>query len=118
VPGGLRSLTYSNMIDVDRAICSQELLEGTCADRANCLYQHFDTMKMADDQILFQLGNNNDPFSDDEQVQYINGLRQLLASLRVSEVKDFNAITQAIIDYRSKFRGDPTRILPFGNVDL
>jgi hypothetical protein len=71
-----------------------------------------------DDQILFQLGNNNDPFSDDEQVQYINGLRQLLASLRVSEVKDFNAITQAIIDYRSKFRGDPTRILPFGNVDL
>jgi hypothetical protein len=72
----------------------------------------------ADDQILLQLSNDYSPFDGDEEVRYIHGLRQLLSSLRAGEVRDFGAITQAIIDYRAKFRGDPLKILPLKNVDV
>lgn len=44
VPGGLRSLTYSNRIDVNKEICPHELDGEVCPDGRSCEYQHFDSM--------------------------------------------------------------------------
>ncbi|KAH7176582.1 hypothetical protein EDB81DRAFT_43503 [Dactylonectria macrodidyma] len=45
VAGGLRSLTYSNQIDVQREVCPDQLVEGVCPRGEQCEFQHFDNMK-------------------------------------------------------------------------
>lgn len=42
VKGGLRSLTYSNKIDVRQQICPDELLGQTCPRGTECDFQHLD----------------------------------------------------------------------------
>lgn len=68
-----------------------------------------------DDQILLQLGNYSN-FEGDQQQQYIAGLRALLTDFRNRKVKDFQTIGDGIIEYRAKFQGDKTKILPLGNI--
>ncbi|KAK9480676.1 hypothetical protein V1514DRAFT_325103 [Lipomyces japonicus] len=41
---GYGSLTYSNLIDPFKPMCSSELLDGKCKNRV-CQYQHFRNMK-------------------------------------------------------------------------
>jgi hypothetical protein len=72
---------------------------------------------LVDDQILVQLGGYSD-YEGERKQDYVNGLRQLLTDFRTRKVKDFQTISQGIIDYRSQFRGDKTKILPLGDVSL
>jgi hypothetical protein len=72
---------------------------------------------MADDQILLQLGAYSD-CEESKKQEYIAGLRQLLTDFRNQKVKDFDTISQGIIEYRAKFHGDYSKILPLGSVSL
>lgn len=46
VAGGLRSLTYSNRIDPNLPVCPDQLASKECPRGANCIYQHFESMKL------------------------------------------------------------------------
>jgi hypothetical protein len=46
VAGGLRSLTYSNKIDVAREVCPDQLIEGACPKGSECQFQHFENMQV------------------------------------------------------------------------
>ncbi|KAJ4264028.1 hypothetical protein NW762_006067 [Fusarium torreyae] len=117
VSGGLRSLTYSNKIDVTREVCPEQLTKGVCPRGSECRFQHFENMQVPDDQILLQLGAYGN-YEEEQQQQYIEGLRALLTDFRNRKVKDFQAISKGIIEYRAKFHGDKTKILPLGGVTL
>ncbi|KAK4073531.1 uncharacterized protein Triagg1_5357 [Trichoderma aggressivum f. europaeum] len=117
VAGGLRSLTYSNKIDVKQEMCPDELANSNCPRGKECHYQHFESMQAPDDQILLQLGAHGD-FEEQKKHEYINGLRHLLTDFRNRKVKDFQTISQGIIDYRAQFLGDRSKILPLGGVTI
>ncbi|KAL6902941.1 hypothetical protein GGI43DRAFT_400768 [Trichoderma evansii] len=117
ISGGLRSLTYSNKIDVKQEVCPDELANQSCPRGSECEYQHFENMQAPDDQILLQLGAHEE-FGEQEKQQYINGLRSLLTDFRNRKVKDFQTISQGIIDYRAQFLGDRSKILPLGGVTI
>ncbi|KAL7795838.1 hypothetical protein V8C37DRAFT_373603 [Trichoderma ceciliae] len=117
VSGGLRSLTYSNKIDVKQEVCPDELAHQSCPRGSECEYQHFESMQAPDDQILLQLGAHGD-FEEKKKQEYINGLRCLLTDFRSRKVKDFRTISQGIIDYRAQFLGDRSKILPLGGVTI
>ncbi|GAB0136221.1 hypothetical protein EsDP_00004532 [Epichloe bromicola] len=117
VAGGLRSLTYSNKIDVKKELCPDELGAQRCSRGSECDYQHFETMQAPDDQILLQLGAA-EHYDEEQRENYISGLKQLLTDYRTRKVKDFNTISQGIVDYRARFLGDRTKILPLGHVSL
>ncbi|KAG7138284.1 Protein red1 like protein [Verticillium longisporum] len=114
VAGGLRSLTYSNKIDPNIPVCPDQLDGRTCPKGSECEYQHFESMKLPDDQILLQLGGTN--VDGPMRVQYNNGLRELLQDMRQRNIKDFPSIAQGIVDYHNRFTGDPSRILTLGDV--
>jgi hypothetical protein len=46
VAGGLRSLTYSNSIDVTREVCPDQLTHGVCPRGSECQFQHFEDMQL------------------------------------------------------------------------
>ncbi|KND89808.1 Protein red1 [Tolypocladium ophioglossoides CBS 100239] len=117
VAGGLRSLTYSNKIDVRKEVCPDELAGQGCPKGSQCEYQHFENMRTPDDQILLHLGAAGN-YDDEKKQEYISGLRQLLTEYRNRKVKDFNTISQGIIEYRARFQGDRYKILPLGNVSI
>ncbi|KAM0614640.1 hypothetical protein ACHAQF_007670 [Verticillium nonalfalfae] len=114
VAGGLRSLTYSNKIDPNLPVCPDQLDGRRCPKGSECEYQHFESMKLPDDQILLQLGGTN--VDGPMRVQYNNGLRELLQDMRQRNIKDFPSIAQGIVDYHNRFTGDPSRILTLGDV--
>ncbi|OLN96355.1 Protein red1 [Colletotrichum chlorophyti] len=116
VPGGLRSLTYSNRIDPNLPICPDQLAGRDCPNGADCIYQHFESMKLPDDQILLQLGGTT--LEGAERAQFNDGLRKLLQDMRSRNIKDFPSIAQGIIDYHNSFTGDSSKILPLGNVTI
>lgn len=72
---------------------------------------------MADDQILLQLGAHGS-LNDDQKQEFINGLRLLLTDFRDRKIKDFDAISRGIIEYRAQFTGDKSKILPLGDVSI
>ncbi|CAM1502126.1 Fc.00g041100.m01.CDS01 [Cosmosporella sp. VM-42] len=115
--GGLRSLTYSNKIDVQRQVCPDQLVGAECPRGSKCDFQHFESMQAPDDQILVQLGAYGN-YEEEQKQQYITGLRDLLADLRNRKIKDFQSISQSIIEYRAQFYGDKTKILPLGSVSI
>ncbi|KAL7913454.1 hypothetical protein GGI35DRAFT_209728 [Trichoderma velutinum] len=117
VAGGLRSLTYSNKIDVKQEMCPDELANTNCPRGKECQFQHFESLQAPDDQILLQLGAHGD-FEEQKKHEYINGLRHLLTDFRNRKVKDFQTISQGIIDYRAQFLGDRSKILPLGGVTI
>ncbi|QPC69977.1 hypothetical protein HYE68_000729 [Fusarium pseudograminearum] len=117
VAGGLRSLTYSNSIDVTREVCPDQLTHGVCPRGSECQFQHFEDMQLPDDQIIVQLGASGNP-EVEHQDQYVAGLRELLRDFRNRKVKDFEAISQGLIEYRAKFLRDKTKILPLSGVTL
>ncbi|KAK7419518.1 hypothetical protein QQX98_003287 [Neonectria punicea] len=146
VAGGLRSLTYSNKIDVKREVCPDQLVGAVCPRGDQCKFQHFENMKApgtcnlvsqpeerrgivpgevnanvpsgeTDDQILLQLGAYGN-YEGEQKQNYITGLRDLLTGFRNRKIKDFQAISDGIIEYRSQFHGDKTKILPLGSVAI
>uniref|UniRef100_A0A8H7NJZ7 C3H1-type domain-containing protein n=1 Tax=Bionectria ochroleuca TaxID=29856 RepID=A0A8H7NJZ7_BIOOC len=117
VPGGFRSLTYSNKIDANLEVCPDQLAGQACSRGDMCPYQHFEAMQLADDQILLQLGSHSS-FEGEQKAQFINGLRRLLTDYRERKIKDFQTISNGIVEYRANFSGDKSKILPLGNVSL
>ncbi|KAF7544663.1 hypothetical protein G7Z17_g9773 [Cylindrodendrum hubeiense] len=117
VAGGLRSLTYSNKIDVKREVCPDQLAGAVCPRGTQCEFQHFENMKAPDDQILLQLGAYGN-YEGEQKQKYITGLRDLLTGFRNRKIKDFQAISEGIIEYRAQFHGDKTKILPLGSVAI
>ncbi|EEU46944.1 uncharacterized protein NECHADRAFT_20598 [Fusarium vanettenii 77-13-4] len=117
VTGGLRSLTYSNKIDVKKEVCPDQLSEGSCPRGNECPFQHFEEMQAPDDQILLQLGAYGN-YEGEQKQEYVAGLRELLTDFRNRKVKDFQTISQGIIEYRAKFHGDKSKVLPLGGVTL
>ncbi|KAI1069673.1 hypothetical protein LB507_008502 [Fusarium sp. FIESC RH6] len=117
VAGGLRSLTYSNNIDATREVCPDQLTHEVCPRGSECQFQHFEDMQLPDDQIIVQLGAYGNS-EVEQQDQYVAGLRQLLTDFRNRKVKDFQAISQGLIEYRARFLRDKTKILPLGSVTL
>ncbi|KAI6782525.1 uncharacterized protein J7T54_003535 [Emericellopsis cladophorae] len=117
VAGGLRSLTYSNNIDVNKELCPDDLAGQACPRGDACQFQHLDSMQTPDDQILVQLGDARH-FEGQERRDYIKGLCAVLGDLKTRQIKDFDATAQSIIDFRAKFRKDPYRILPLGDVSI
>lgn len=73
--------------------------------------------RATDDQILLQLGAYGG-IDDSHRQEYINGLKALLTSFRDAKVKDFDAISKGIVDYRARFLNDKSKILPLGDVSL
>lgn len=55
VSGGLRSLTYSNKIDVKQEICPDELASKSCPRGKECEFQHFENMQ-APGMYISELG--------------------------------------------------------------
>lgn len=45
VAGGLRSITYSNKIDIKKELCPDELAGQQCPRGSQCEFQHFETMQ-------------------------------------------------------------------------
>ncbi|SPN99826.1 uncharacterized protein DNG_02678 [Cephalotrichum gorgonifer] len=99
VKGGLRSPTYSNNINPKVPFCLGFLL-GACAKGASCKYQHVDAVNIPDSQILLQLGNS-ERLERESHDEFVTGLRSLLSEFKSRQCKDFDAITQAIIEYRA-----------------
>lgn len=52
VAGGLRSLTYSNKIDVKQEMCPDELANSNCPRGKECQFQHFESMQAPGMYIL------------------------------------------------------------------
>ncbi|KAK4189769.1 protein red1 [Podospora australis] len=115
VAGGLKSLTYSNKIDPLKVFCPYELDNQQCPE--NCEFQHFSSITIPDDHILVQLGKADD-FSNEQRPRFIQGLRELLASFRTHKGRDFDSISRGIIEYRSRFLGDKSKILNLGSVSI
>ncbi|KAK0628201.1 hypothetical protein B0T17DRAFT_588395 [Bombardia bombarda] len=109
VPGGLKSLTYSNRIDVLKPLCPDELAGRPCSE--SCKFQHMKSISAPDDQILLELGKA-DEYSGEQKARFIQGLREVLQQFRNNKVKDFDAIAQGIVEYRSRFSGDKSKVLP------
>lgn len=146
VRGGIRSLTYSNKIDVRKALCPDQQVGLECPRGNSCEFQHFESMPvtgtydhdfplkwplrdgsgrtvnadavfLTDSQIvtvLTEYGN----FEGEQKQKYINGLRELLTDLRNRKVKDLDAISQGIIEFRAQFLEDKSRVLPLGSVSI
>lgn len=76
-----------------------------------------DSPNWTDDQILLQLGAA-DHYDEEQKQKYIAGLKQLLTDFRARKVKDFNTISQGIVEFRARFIGDGTKILPLGSISL
>lgn len=117
VPGGVKSLTYSNKIDPRKELCPSELQGGTCQRGKACEFQHLSSIGVSDEQILVELGRADD-YTGEQKSRFIQGLRELLQNFRANKVRDFDTIANGIIEFRSRFLGDRSRILPLEGVTL
>ncbi|KAM7209748.1 protein red1 [Naviculisporaceae sp. PSN 640] len=115
VRGGLKSLTYSNSIDPQKTFCPSELAGQQCP--ADCKFQHLRSIGTPGDRILLELGTP-DEYSGEQRTRFIHGLRKLLSDIRETGRGDFDAIAREIIAFRSRFLGDPSKVLPLGGVTL
>ncbi|QSZ35032.1 hypothetical protein DSL72_007895 [Monilinia vaccinii-corymbosi] len=109
VPGGLKSITYTNKIDATKELCRYELMGGICNDNT-CEFQHFREMGLPDDAILTVLGSP-DEFAGEQRERFVEGLKSLLAHLRARKIKDFDEIASKIVAHRAEFLGDPSKVL-------
>ncbi|KAF2968528.1 hypothetical protein GQX73_g5030 [Xylaria multiplex] len=110
VPGGLKSMSFSARIDPMREVCPQVLSGEPCPNGSSCEYQHFDSMVLADAEIITQLGSA-EMFVGETRTKFIEGLKRVLNELKANRVKDFDRITKAIVKHRQEFLGDRTKVL-------
>nr|POF06928.1 protein red1 [Quercus suber] len=110
VPGGYKSLTYSNKIDPQLAFCPHESIGEKCND-PSCQWQHYEAAALNDNELLMSLGMTRPPVNSDEEKQkWKDGLGTLIKQLRLSKQgSDVNVIAAHICDYRRKFIGDDSK---------
>jgi hypothetical protein len=65
---------------------------------------------VTDDAVLTTLGSP-DEFHGPQREKFIEGLKQVLSGLRSRKIKDFDVIASEIVAHRSKFLGDPSKVL-------
>ncbi|TGO89653.1 hypothetical protein BPOR_0099g00080 [Botrytis porri] len=116
IPGGLKSITYTNKIDAKKELCRYELMGGICNDNT-CDFQHFREMGLPDDAVLTKLGSP-DEFEGEQRDRFIEGLKSLLSDLRARKIKDFDAIASEIVAHRAKFLGDSSKVLSLEGTTL
>ncbi|TEY71640.1 hypothetical protein BOTCAL_0089g00190 [Botryotinia calthae] len=116
IPGGLKSITYTNNIDAKKELCRYELMGGICNDNT-CDFQHFREMGLPDDAVLTKLGSP-DEFEGEQRDRFIEGLKSLLSGLRARKIKDFDAIASEIVAHRAKFLGDSSKVLSLEGTTL
>lgn len=116
IPGGLKSITYTNNIDAKKELCRYELMGGICNDNT-CDFQHFREMGLPDDAVLTKLGSP-DEFKGEQRDRFIEGLKSLLSGLRARKIKDFDAIASEIVAHRAKFLGDSSKVLSLEGTTL
>lgn len=114
VAGGLKSLTYSNKIDPKKPFCPYELTSEPCPE--SCEFQHLNSVNAPDDQILLELGKADE--YGDQKNRFIQGLREVLHDFRTKKVKDFDTIARGIIEFRSRFLQDDSKVLHLEGVTL
>lgn len=64
-----------------------------------------------------ELGRSDD-YTGEQKVRFINGLKELLQDFRAKQVRDFDAIAAGIIEFRARFLGDKSKVLPLEGVTL
>ncbi|CAN8100235.1 unnamed protein product [Discula destructiva] len=116
IQGGLKSLTYSNKIDPNKEMCPDEWEGNDCPRGAACQFQHFQSIVTPDSEIILELGSS-DEFSGEKKREFNNGLREVVASFQKSKVRDFRTIAGAILDFRRRFLGDPSKVLRLEGVN-
>ncbi|KFY60236.1 hypothetical protein V497_03766 [Pseudogymnoascus sp. VKM F-4516 (FW-969)] len=98
VPGGYKSLTYSNNIDDSKELCRFELAGGVCND-VSCEFQHFRDIVLPDELILVSLGDSSG-YKEEDRTRFIKGLKEVLQDLRISKIRDFQVIATKICIFR------------------
>lgn len=71
---------------------------------------------MPDSEIILELGSS-DEFSGEKKREFNNGLREVVASFQKTKVRDFRTIAGAILDFRRRFIGDPSKVLRLEGVN-
>ncbi|OLL25618.1 Protein red1 [Neolecta irregularis DAH-3] len=110
VPSGYGSLTYSHNLNPNGQLCQFECSGGICNDDS-CTSIHFDKIRRPDYEILIELGQAVEGQTEEEQLQYRNGLRRIITQMRKTETPDVNKIAKAIVDYRRQFLGVSDRVI-------
>jgi hypothetical protein len=64
-----------------------------------------------------ELGNSDD-YSGEQKSRFIQGLRELLQKFKAQKVKDFDTIARGIIEFRSQFLGDKSKVLRLEGVAI
>ncbi|OBT65429.1 hypothetical protein VE03_06045 [Pseudogymnoascus sp. 23342-1-I1] len=119
VPGGYKSLTYSNNIDDSKELCRFELAGGVCND-VSCEFQHFrdivlpgawvDVSTVQDELILVSLGDSSG-YKEEDRTRFIKGLKEVLQDLRISKIRDFQVIAAKICLFRQSMFEDSSKVL-------
>lgn len=55
-------------------------------------------------------------FTGEQKTRFIKGLKKVLTDLKVNKLKDFDSITKALVQYRSEFLRDDSKVLPLNDV--
>ncbi|PWW78934.1 hypothetical protein C7212DRAFT_361780 [Tuber magnatum] len=110
VPGGYKSLTYTNRIQPLKQMCMFEFNGGICNDQT-CSNQHFRELEVSDADILVELASAKEGKTEAEQALYNQGLREEIEKLKAQGIKDFMTVIAGIVAYRRKFLGDESRVL-------
>ncbi|ELR04898.1 hypothetical protein GMDG_00157 [Pseudogymnoascus destructans 20631-21] len=109
VPGGYKSLTYSNNIDDRKELCRFELAGGICND-VSCEFQHFRDIVLPDELILVSLGDSSG-YKEEDKTRFIKGLKEVLQDLRISKIRDFQVIAAKICTFRRNMFEDSSKVL-------
>jgi hypothetical protein len=64
-----------------------------------------------------ELGKADD-YVGEQKERFIQGLKDLLQDFRAKKIRDFDTIVNGIIEYRARFLGDKSKILPLKDVTL
>ena len=64
-----------------------------------------------------ELGKADD-YAGDQKNRFIQGLRELLQNFRANKIRDFETIANGIIEFRSRFLGDKSRVLQLEGVTI
>jgi hypothetical protein len=75
------------------------------------------TCSRLDDGVLTALGSP-DEFKGEQRDRFCAGLKEILLSLRVRKIRDFDIIASEIIAHRVKFLGDDSKVLPLEGTTL
>jgi hypothetical protein len=64
-----------------------------------------------------ELGKSDD-YTGEQRDRFIQGLKELLQDFRARKTRDFDTIANGIIEFRARFLGDKSKILPLEGVTL